>query len=575
MPQFENMLLTWPTPSVTIGPNWATLATLAIEQIDLHDHTSGRGKPVPTSGLSIDADLTFNGYNAEEFRSIRFDNNDDELVLAADTDMCFVWDHNLYFRTIAGTSVQITNGGSLASVPTSNNYVQQAITVNTLVTAAIAWQHALVTTTTPITLTLDPAVGFGVGQYIIISDNTGNGENQPITVTPYAGDTINGSASSATLAGAYGQWQLIRKSATAWLLAPWAIPTYLNRASVPQAGALTTGHVLKVSGASALTYGPLDLADADAVTGILPVANLPDATWVVKGIQRISADAYGAAGSSLYHWRLSGTGSGTAWIGGANTKLIFEDDAAGGTKYFGYDPTKVADYATRGLAFQGDNALGPTSRSGGALGMFAGTGYGTGAGGAITLIAGDSGVTSGDGGDVSITAGDAAGSSTGGSVTITAGGSGAGEDGFISMGLGGSGGYEMINIGVTSVASGMNARVYLNGATDAYYADASAGDGIFIFGNATPPDVTGSIDPVLNGFLMYSESSIPTFKPAGRSAVSTPYAYTGAAAGLTGTSGARTITTTGTLGGGVLTIVCKEYALINFQGTVYKIPLFT
>ena len=49
----------------------------------------------------------------------------------------------------------------------------------------------------------------------------------------------------------------------------------IHGASVPVAGALTTGNVLQVSGASALAYGPLNLAGgANYVTGLLPVADL-------------------------------------------------------------------------------------------------------------------------------------------------------------------------------------------------------------------------------------------------------------------------------------------------------------
>ncbi len=45
----------------------------------------------------------------------------------------------------------------------------------------------------------------------------------------------------------------------------------INGASVPAAGTLTVGQVLKVSAGSALTYGPLDLSNVDAVTGTLSV----------------------------------------------------------------------------------------------------------------------------------------------------------------------------------------------------------------------------------------------------------------------------------------------------------------
>ena len=43
----------------------------------------------------------------------------------------------------------------------------------------------------------------------------------------------------------------------------------INGASVPAAGALTAGHVLKVTGGSTLTYGALDLDDPDSLTGTL------------------------------------------------------------------------------------------------------------------------------------------------------------------------------------------------------------------------------------------------------------------------------------------------------------------
>jgi len=52
----------------------------------------------------------------------------------------------------------------------------------------------------------------------------------------------------------------------------------LNGASVPAAGALTTGNVAQVDGAASITYAPVNIAGgANYVTGILPYANRPDA----------------------------------------------------------------------------------------------------------------------------------------------------------------------------------------------------------------------------------------------------------------------------------------------------------
>ena len=79
-----------------------------------------------------------------------------------------------------------------------------------------------------------------------------------------------------------------------------SLPTVVkaNGATVPLAGSLTTGNVLQVSGASALSYGPLNLAGgSNYVTGTLPLGNLPDATTGAKGIIQLAGDIDGTATS--------------------------------------------------------------------------------------------------------------------------------------------------------------------------------------------------------------------------------------------------------------------------------------
>lgn len=69
-------------------------------------------------------------------------------------------------------------------------------------------------------------------------------------------------------------------------------------ATVPAAGSLTTGNVLQVSGASALSYGAVNLAGgSNYVTGTLPVTNLPDADASNKGIVQLAGDL-GGTGSA-------------------------------------------------------------------------------------------------------------------------------------------------------------------------------------------------------------------------------------------------------------------------------------
>lgn len=49
----------------------------------------------------------------------------------------------------------------------------------------------------------------------------------------------------------------------------------VNGVTMPAGGALTTGQVLRATGAAAAAYGAVNLASSDAVTGVLPAANLP------------------------------------------------------------------------------------------------------------------------------------------------------------------------------------------------------------------------------------------------------------------------------------------------------------
>lgn len=73
-------------------------------------------------------------------------------------------------------------------------------------------------------------------------------------------------------------------------------------------GALTTGSVLRATGAAAADWGAVDLADTDAVTGVLPEANQAD--------QTLGGDASGATSAATVN-KIKGTAIATA--GGALT----------------------------------------------------------------------------------------------------------------------------------------------------------------------------------------------------------------------------------------------------------------
>lgn len=70
----------------------------------------------------------------------------------------------------------------------------------------------------------------------------------------------------------------------------------INGASVPISGSLVTGNVLQVSGANALSYGPINLGGgSNYVTGVLPPSNLTSATPSNEGIIQLAGDLSGTS----------------------------------------------------------------------------------------------------------------------------------------------------------------------------------------------------------------------------------------------------------------------------------------
>lgn len=126
----------------------------------------------------------------------------------------------------------------------------------------------------------------------------------------------------------------------------------INGASVPIAGTLVTGNVLKVSGTSSLSYGAINLAGgSNHVIGVLPDINLPDTSTTDKGIIQLAGDLQGTAtspqvkdltmsgevqGAVLYfdgsNWVVlsPGTSGDVLTTGGASANPYWTTNVAGG-----------------------------------------------------------------------------------------------------------------------------------------------------------------------------------------------------------------------------------------------------
>lgn len=107
------MNLNLPTVSVTAGPDWATQLNTVFQNIDDHDHSSGKGVKVKPSGLDINSDLTMAANNLTNIRSLRLFEYAAALSTANDLACLYNVSGELYYNDGLGNQIQLTSGGGL------------------------------------------------------------------------------------------------------------------------------------------------------------------------------------------------------------------------------------------------------------------------------------------------------------------------------------------------------------------------------------------------------------------------------------------------------------------------------
>ncbi len=117
MSDTPNMNITLATPGGDTNV-WGDILNEGLEVIDSHDHSAGKGLPVPTAGLNIDADLRIRSNNLEEVKSVRMDSQNAVLSTPEDIRSTYVVNGNLYYNNAVGFPVQLTDGNSTVA-PTS------------------------------------------------------------------------------------------------------------------------------------------------------------------------------------------------------------------------------------------------------------------------------------------------------------------------------------------------------------------------------------------------------------------------------------------------------------------------
>lgn len=201
--------LTLPTPSVRLGPEWATDINAAFETIDAHDHSSGKGVQIPSAGLNIDDDLDFNNNRLANVEALQF-----QAVLSAPSGISFasgmsVFSGDLYYTNSSGVAVQVTSGGSLVSSPAGiESYEVQNVATSLVISPSDTFVYLTVDTTAARTITLPLATAVSTGRIYIIKDKNGQANGNNITIAAAGSDLIDGE-STATFDSNYGSWTIV------------------------------------------------------------------------------------------------------------------------------------------------------------------------------------------------------------------------------------------------------------------------------------------------------------------------------------------------------------------------------
>lgn len=213
-----NMNLDLPTPTVTLGPDYATQNNDAFETIDSHDHSSGKGVKIPVAGLNINAALNFNGQKPYSLLSAQFNSQSVALSGASNANSVHSVNGDLYWTNGSGTAVQLTSGSAPVTTPGAVQALEfDAINTSLSINAGDAYVFIALDTSASRTITLPLASAVAEGRFYIIKDATGGANANPFTIAASGSDLIDG-ASSQQYDSNYGAISVISNGVDKWMV---------------------------------------------------------------------------------------------------------------------------------------------------------------------------------------------------------------------------------------------------------------------------------------------------------------------------------------------------------------------
>lgn len=257
-----NMSLEKPEPNVTLGPDWAQKLNDALDLIDAHDHSSGKGVKITPAGLNINADLPLNENDITLLRTAAFVAQAGTLS-TVDKRALYAVGGDLYWNNGSGGAVQVTNGSAVVSSISGAFATKTPGGYPYTVVSGDAQKVILVDTGSARTINL-PAATTAI--LFCIRDSAGQAGTNNITVAPNGLDTIEGVNANYTLKSNNGWWFFISDGVGAWYVtetSPQIIPAgtiqMYGGATAPSGWLICDGSIV-----SETTYAGLYAAIGDA-----------------------------------------------------------------------------------------------------------------------------------------------------------------------------------------------------------------------------------------------------------------------------------------------------------------------
>jgi hypothetical protein len=239
-----NMGLVLPVPGSTPGPTWASQLVTALTSIDAHDHTPGKGVPIPSAAINWNNNPDLGGSSILNPFRVQFFGGAPGVALDLYTNGA-----DLFFLDGSSRPVQLTSSGGVnvsgtargingqyATDPThpsvvyatgSGEYVfttngstlgalkfakvkmgVQALAGNLTITDNDQVNILLVDTTANRTITLPVPSSASAGRIFTVVDSTGGAMAHPITVQRQTSGLISG-LTSRQLTSGYGSMRIV------------------------------------------------------------------------------------------------------------------------------------------------------------------------------------------------------------------------------------------------------------------------------------------------------------------------------------------------------------------------------